>query len=100
MSKKSKLLLRFLCRPKDFTFDEAVKLLRDFGFYEVTTGMTAGSRVRFRNEDYPVNIIKFHKPHPDNIIKPYILDIIINNLEECNLLTDIKKQNDEQDFEA
>jgi len=100
MSKKVKLLLRFLSRPKDFTFDEAVKLLCDFGFYEVNTGTTSGSRVRFKNEDYPVNIIKFHKPHPGNILKPYILDLIISNLEDCNLLTDKNKHNDEQDIET
>ena len=100
MSKKEKLLLRFLSRPKDFTFDEAVKLLHGFGFREVSTGTTSGSRVRFKNDDYPINIIKFHKPHPDNILKPYILDIIINNLEDCNLLTDIKQHDNEQDFEA
>ena len=100
MSRKEKLLLRFLNRPKDFTYDETVKLLSDFGFHEVRTGTTSGSRVRFRNGDYPLNIIKFHKPHPGNILKPYILDIIIKNLEDCNLLTDKKEKEDEQDFEA
>jgi len=100
MSRKGKLLLRFLSRPKDFTFDETVRLLRDLGFRKVSAGTTSGSRVRFKNDDYPENIIKFHKPHPDNILKPYILDSIIKNLEDCNLLTDVKKKDDEQDFEV
>jgi predicted RNA binding protein YcfA (HicA-like mRNA interferase family) len=86
MSREEKLLKRFLSRPKDFNFDEAVKLLNNFGFYEVKTGKTSGSRIRFKNEYYPINIIKFHKPHPDNILKPYVLEIIKNNLEECNLI--------------
>ena len=100
MSRKEKLLLRFLSRPKDFTFDETVRLLQDFGFHEIDIGIIGGSRVRFRYDDYPVNIIKFHKPHPGNIMKPYVLNIIIQNLEECKLLTDIKGDEDEQDFET
>jgi len=79
-------LLRFLSQPKDFSYNELVKLLNDFGFYQVSTGKTSGSRVRFKNENYPLNIIKFHKPHPSNIIKKYVLDSIKTNLEECNLL--------------
>ena len=93
MSRKDKLLLRFLCLPKDFTFDETVKLLKSFGFYEIKTGKTSGLRVRFKNDDYPTNIVKFHKPHPENIIKPYVLEIIKNNLEECNL---IKSANEDE----
>ena len=100
MSRKEKLLFRFLSRPKDFTFDETVRLLCDFGFHEVGTGTTSGSRVRFKNNDYPFNIIKFHKPHPGNILKVYVLDIIIKNLEDCNLLTGKKEKEDEQDFET
>jgi predicted RNA binding protein YcfA (HicA-like mRNA interferase family) len=100
MSRKDKLLLRFLSRPRDFTFDETVKLLSEFGFREVRTGTTSGSRVRFKNDDYPLNILKFHKPHPGNILKTYVLDMIIENLEDCNLLTDKKEKDNEQDFEV
>ena len=95
MSRKEKLLLRFLSQPKDFTFEEAVRLLKDFDFYEVSTGKTSGSRVRFKNDNYPINVIKFHKPHPSNILKPYVLDIIRMNLEECELLTTDNKEEDE-----
>lgn len=95
MSRKEKLLLRFLRHPKDFTFDEAVRLLKDFEFYEVGTGKTSGSRVRFKNDNYPINVIKFHKPHPSNTLKPYVLDIIKTNLDDCELLTTDKKDEDE-----
>lgn len=95
MSRKEKLLLRFLSQPKDFTFDEAVRLLKDFDFYEVSTGKTSGSRIRFRNESYPINVIKFHKPHPSKILKPYVLDIIRMNFEDCGLLTTEKENEDE-----
>jgi len=86
MGRKDKLLLRFLSLPKDFTFNETVRLLNDFGFREVGTGKTGGSRVRFKNEDFPMNIIKFHKPHPESTVKSYVLANIKEILEECNLL--------------
>ncbi|MDR2920473.1 MAG: type II toxin-antitoxin system HicA family toxin [Tannerella sp.] len=94
MGRKEKLLKHFLNQPKDFTFNEMVKLLNDFEFYEVKTGKTSGSRVRFRNESYPLNIIKFHKPHPGNILKPYILEAIKSILDECNLII---KEEDEKE---
>ena len=96
MSRKEKLLLRFLSQPKDFTFEEAVRLLKDFDFYEVSTGKTSGSRVRFKNDNYPINVIKFHKPHPSNILKPYVLDIIKTNLDDCGLLTTDKEEEEEE----
>jgi len=87
MGRKEKLLARFLGRPKDFTFEELVKLLNGFGFYEAGTGRTGGSRVRFKKEGRPDHVVKFHRPHPENVVKPYVLDIVRNMLEECNLLT-------------
>ncbi len=97
MSRKEKLLLRFLSQPKDFTFDEAVRLLKDFDFYEVSTGKTSGSGVRFESDSYPDVRIRFHKPHPSKILKPYVLDIIKANLDDCGLLTTDKKNEDETD---
>ncbi|GAB2474567.1 MAG: type II toxin-antitoxin system HicA family toxin [Cytophagales bacterium] len=71
MSKKEKLLARFLEMPKDFHFDEMVSLLGYFDFYEVKKGKTSGSRVRFENEEgVPIMI---HKPHPSGIMKHYQL---------------------------
>ncbi|MFN3996693.1 type II toxin-antitoxin system HicA family toxin [Algoriphagus sp.] len=46
-----------------------VKLLSQFGFYEVKKGKTSGSRVRFENtEGIPIML---HKPHPSGILKKY-----------------------------
>lgn len=71
MSKREKLIERFLKMPKDFHYDEAVKLLGYFGFHEVKKGKTAGSRVKFANaEGVP---IVMHKPHPGGIMKQYQL---------------------------
>nr|WP_287938505.1 type II toxin-antitoxin system HicA family toxin [Algoriphagus sp.] len=71
MSKKEKLLARFLEMPKDFHFDELISLLGYFGYEEVRKGKTAGSRVRFENkEGIPIML---HKPHPSGILKHYQL---------------------------
>lgn len=69
MTKKEKLIERFLSMPSDFHFDEMVKLLGYFDFYPVKTGKTSGSRVKFENpEGVPIML---HKPHPSGIMKMY-----------------------------
>ncbi|UII20361.1 type II toxin-antitoxin system HicA family toxin [Fulvivirga ligni] len=69
MSKKQKLIDRFLGMPSDFHYDEMVQLLSYFGYSEVKKGKTSGSRVKFRN-DAGINIL-LHKPHPSGIMKKY-----------------------------
>jgi len=79
MSKKEKLVKRFLQLPKDFHFDEMVKLLRHFGFQHVKKGKTSGSRVKFENSaGVPILL---HKPHPNGIMKMYQLKQIKEKLE-------------------
>lgn len=85
MSRQEKLLKRFLSQPKDFTFDETVSLLKIFEFYEVKTGKTSGSRVRFRNETLQTEF-RMHKPHPQKIVKQYQLNDIKILLQECKLI--------------
>ncbi|MDD2499070.1 MAG: type II toxin-antitoxin system HicA family toxin [Desulfitobacteriaceae bacterium] len=71
MSKKEKLIARFLAMPSDFHYDEVVKLLGYFGFKEGKKGKTSGSRVKFMNdENVPLMI---HKPHLTGILKKYQL---------------------------
>ena len=78
MSKKEKLVERFLKMPKDFHFDEMVKLLGYFDFLPVKKGKTSGSRVKFENpEGVPVLL---HKPHPSGIMKMYQLKQIKEKL--------------------
>lgn len=75
MSKIEKLLQRFLSKPKDFTFEEIRKLLKSLGYEEAKTGKASGSRVAFYNAEID-DMIKFHKPHPSQIIKQcYLRDI-------------------------
>lgn len=83
MSKKDKLIKRLLSKPKDFTFDEMVSLLRYFG-YELAQGGT-GSGVKFSKEGSN-EIINFHKPHPDGTLKLYILKQVIEKLRKDGLI--------------
>ena len=78
MSKKSKLIERFLSMPKDFHYNETVRLLGYFGFAEMKKGKTSGSRVKFIDED-GVGIY-LHKPHPSGIMKKYQLKQIKETL--------------------
>lgn len=79
MSKKEKLIARFLTMPSDFHYNEVVKLLRFFDFTEVKKGKTSGSRVKFMNaEGVPIML---HKPHPSGIMKEYQLKQIKEELE-------------------
>lgn len=85
MSKKEKLLKRLLSKPKDFEWDEAVSLLECYEIYQAKTG---GSRARFSNADKSI-MITIHKPHNPNgkdVLKPYALDIIIDQLKQGGLL--------------
>ncbi len=71
MTKKEKLITRFLSMPSDFHYDEMVKLVNYFGFEEVKKGKTSGSRVKFINRQ-GISIM-LHKPHPSGIMKKYQL---------------------------
>lgn len=83
MSKKEKLVDRLLQKPKDFTFDEMESLLSYLG-YKLKQGGT-GSGVKFI-KDGSNEVINFHKPHPDGILKRYVLDQVIEKLRKEGLL--------------
>ncbi|MCD4789373.1 MAG: type II toxin-antitoxin system HicA family toxin [Bacteroidales bacterium] len=79
MSKKEKLIERFLRMPTDFHFNEIVKLLSYYDFHPVKKGKTSGSRVKFENSTgVPILL---HKPHPNGIMKMYQLKQIKEILE-------------------
>lgn len=82
MGTKDKLLLRFRSKPKDFTFGELKRLLQSFGYNE---DQGSGSRVVFINSAIN-HKIKLHKPHPENILKRYQLDLIEKELRNKNIL--------------
>lgn len=85
MSKKEKLKEKFEKQPKDFTYEELVLLLTALGFEEEKTGHATGSAVCFihKRTGYP---IRFHRPHPGNIIKGYLMKQIKLTLQKEGLL--------------
>ena len=83
MSTKEKLIERFKKQPKDFTWDELVRLFGLLGFTVNNKGKTSGSRVIFVNgNDYYLA----HKPHPRSIIKESAVKQILNYLIENNYI--------------
>lgn len=86
MSKTEKLLQRLLSVPKDFTWEELIKLLGLFGYVELKKGKTGGSRRKFANENK--NVIILHKPHPGNIVKGYALKQVITQLKDKGYIKD------------
>ena len=86
MSTKDKLIERFKKQPKDFTFNELVKLLCGLGFVISNKGKTSGSRVRFKNETLKI-IIDLHKPHTQGTpINESTLKEIYDNLSNNNVI--------------
>jgi hypothetical protein len=83
MSKKDKMIDKLLSKPKDFTFDEMVSLLSYFG-YDLKQGGT-GSGVKFIKDDSN-EVINFHKPHPNGVLKKYVLEQVIEKLRKDGLL--------------
>ena len=78
MGTKEKLVDRLKSQPKDFTYEEAERLLTLFGYTKSNKGKTSGSRVMFIDEQK--RKILLHKPHPGNILKTYALKDIIEKL--------------------
>ena len=84
MSKLEKQIEKLKSKPKDYTYDEVKNLLNKLGFYENNKGKTSGSRIEFKDM-YDRKII-LHKPHPNNIIKPYMVKRILKQLEEWRII--------------
>lgn len=84
MSKQDKLVSRFLTKPRDFSWQELVKLLGGFGYVSVSAGKTGGSRMRFVHAEHPP--IMLHKPHPKPVLKRYQIEGILELLKQEELL--------------
>ncbi len=79
MSKIDKDIERLKSKPRDFTYDEAKRILNNFGFIENTKGKTSGSRVAFTNNNNTK--IYLHKPHNGNTLKPYQIKELLMKLK-------------------
>lgn len=91
MGTKEKLIERFLKLPKDFTFDELIRLFGIFGFEISNKGTTSGSRIEFVNEKKNISYIA-HKPHPSNIIKSYVMKQVLEFINNNKLIEELKKE--------
>ena len=85
MSRKDKMVRRLLSRPRDFTYEELVKLLNQFGYEEVKKGKTSGSRRAFIKHT-TMHMIRLHKPHPGNLLKTYQVVYIIDELKKSGMI--------------
>jgi predicted RNA binding protein YcfA (HicA-like mRNA interferase family) len=85
MSKYEKLLEKLLSLPKNFTYDEMVKLLKGFGYIHQERKRSSGSAVMFYNKKLNDKIM-FHKPHPEKELKEYILKLVIQQLKNNKLV--------------
>ena len=84
MSKKEKLIKRFLSEPKEFTFEELTTLLSFFGYSPNNKGKTSGSRCEYISAGY--RTITLHRPHPSNVLKTYQIQQIKELLKSEGLL--------------
>ena len=84
MSKKQKLIDRFLSNPSDFTFDELVTMLKIFDFDLVSSGKTSGSSCKFKHKTGVY--IFLHKPHPKPILKSYQINSVTKLLKAMHLI--------------
>ena len=64
---------------------ELKTLLRGFGYKEIKSGKTAGSRVAFYCE-LRAHIIRLHRPHPYRSLKRYQLDVVEEELRSREIL--------------
>lgn len=84
MGKKEKLIQRLKSKPKDFTFEEAETLLGYLSYSRTNKGKTSGSRVSFVSENH--SVILLHKPHPNNELKRYQVQQLIEILQQEELI--------------
>lgn len=80
MGTKDKIIDRFKRMPKDFTYEEIVRLLKIFGYSEFNKGCSSGSRVQFVRSQG--DILNFHRPHPGSIMKMGTMKSIFNHLKQ------------------
>jgi len=84
MAKKDKLKARLLSHPKDFSWSELESLLGSLGF-ELLKGK--GSRRKFVHTESKI-LINLHEPHPEKVLKKYMVDQVIEKLKELGDLNE------------
>lgn len=80
MAKKQKLLDKFLSKPlkRNLTFRELTTLFHILGYELINK---EGSRVAFWNKTSG-DIFDMHQPHPDDILKLYVVKKVQDKLKD------------------
>ena len=84
MGQKEKLIEKLRAKPKDFTFEDAERLLGCLDYSRSNKGRTSGSRVAFFREGSAP--ILLHKPHPRKELLSYQIKQLIEALEQEGLI--------------
>ena len=87
MSKSSKLLARLLSKAPGLEWAEAVTVMKAHGFAVINRD---GSGRVFRHASTGIKVL-LHEPHPQNTLKPYMFDALINGLKNAG---EIKNESD------
>ena len=83
MSQKEDLIARLKSKPRDFEIRELEKLLRLCGCEKSNAGRTSGSAVKYTYVRAGVKrVFMFRKPHPENVLKKYIIEGAIEFLSD------------------
>lgn len=86
MSKKEKLLQRFLVRPcvTDFAWDDFVTLMKQLGFK--LDEKSGGSHKHFVLDTDNNKVIDTYRPHPNGLLKAWQIKEVTNKLKEWQLI--------------
>lgn len=80
MSKREKLLARLRSRPKDFTWDDLVAVMKH---HDCTVEKGKGARRRFIHRNSGKHI-SWHQPHPGNVVRDYVVEQAIGFIDELD----------------
>lgn len=83
MSQKERLLNRLKTKPKDFTIAELDSLMGKCGCYKSNRGKTSGSAIAYIHEKTGKEI-RIHSPHPQKELKRYVIDNVLEFLEDTS----------------
>ncbi len=86
MSQKDNLIQRLRSKPKDFTVAELDSLMGKCGCVKNCRGKTSGSAIAYIHDETQ-RVLKFHTPHPKKELKMYMIDRVIDFLEEVGEIT-------------
>jgi len=85
MSRLDKALLKLQStpKPKDFTWGEAVSVMQNSGFKDISK--SGGSHRKFYNVEKDVYIY-ISRPHPQNELKRYQITDLIDGLKNAGII--------------